>query len=298
MLKQTIYIGNPSYLKLKDRQLTIIDPESKTEIGRVAIEDMALLLLDHYQITISTQAIIALQANTVAIITCDAHHLPFGIMLPMYGNSEYSERIKKQMQVSDPLKKQLWKQTVYAKVKNQQAVLWQYQKPYAHMDYYLEHIKSGDRSNMEGIAAQNYWKYLLNDFQRVRFGDTPNNFLNFGYAVLRSIIARALVSSGLLPVLGIFHKNKYNPYCLADDIMEPYRPFVDKMVYQYIGSNKNHTELNKEAKAYLLQIATQDVKIDGNTRPLLVAVTTTTASLYKCYTGENRQIKYPEFLLE
>jgi CRISPR-associated protein Cas1 len=143
------------------------------------------------------------------------------------------------------------------------------------------------------MAAQFYWKHLFDNFSRERFGDEPNNLLNFGYAVLRSIVARALVSSGLLPVLGIFHRNKYNPYCLADDIMEPYRPFVDKLVYNYV-TNSNNNELTKEAKAHILTIATQDVFIDGVVRPLFVAVTTTTASLYKCFTGELRQIKYPE----
>jgi CRISPR-associated protein Cas1 len=154
-------------------------------------------------------------------------------------------------------------------------------------------VKSGDTSNREGVAAQFYWKHLFENFSRERYGEEPNNLLNFGYAVLRSIVARALVSSGLLPVLGIFHRNKYNPYCLADDIMEPYRPFVDKLVYNYVVDNCNY-ELNKDAKAHILTIATQDVFIDGVVRPLFVAVTTTTSSLYKCFTGELRQIKYPE----
>jgi CRISPR-associated protein Cas1 len=154
-------------------------------------------------------------------------------------------------------------------------------------------VKSGDTTNREGMAAKYYWKHLFENFSRQRYGDEPNNLLNFGYAVLRSIVARALVSSGLLTVLGIFHRNKYNPYCLADDIMEPYRPFVDKLVYNYVVDNYNY-ELNKEAKAHILTIATQDVFIDGVIRPLFVAVTTTTSSLYKCFTGELRQIKYPE----
>ena len=154
-------------------------------------------------------------------------------------------------------------------------------------------VKSGDTSNREGLAAKHYWKHLFQNFSRERFGSAPNNLLNFGYGVLRSIVARALVSSGMLPVLGIFHKNKYNPYCLADDIMEPYRPFVDKLVYNYTLNNNNN-ELNKDTKAIILTIATQDVLIDGVVRPLFIAVSSTTASLYKCFTGELRQIKYPE----
>jgi CRISPR-associated protein Cas1 len=293
MIKRTIYIANPSYLKLKQKQLVVQDPDSKEIKGTVPIEDIALLMLDHYQITISNQLLIKLQGNNVAVISCDEHHLPFGMMLPMYGHSEYSERIKHQLAASEPLKKQLWKQTVEQKIENQKVLLDLTNKVSEPLSEYKSTVKSGDTSNREGVAAQFYWKHLFENFSRERYGEEPNNLLNFGYAVLRSIVARALVSSGLLPVLGIFHRNKYNPYCLADDIMEPYRPFVDKLVYNYVVDNYNY-ELNKDAKAHILTIATQDVFIDGVVRPLFVAVTTTTSSLYKCFTGELRQIKYPE----
>lgn len=293
MIKRTIYIGNPSYLKLKQKQLVVQEPETKGIKGIVPIEDIALLMLDHYQITISNQLLIKLQGNNVAVISCDEHHLPFGMMLPMYGHSEYSERIKFQLAASEPLKKQLWKQTVEQKIQNQKALLDLNNKVSEPLVEYKLNVKSGDSSNREGMAAQYYWKHLFENFSRERFGEEPNNLLNFGYAILRSIVARALVSSGMLPVLGIFHRNKYNAYCLADDIMEPYRPFVDKLVYNYVVSNNNY-ELNKDAKAHILTIATQDVFIDGVVRPLFVAVTTTTSSLYKCFTGELRQIKYPE----
>lgn len=293
MIKKTIYIGNASYLKLKQNQMLVEDAETKTLKGSVPIEDMALLVLDHFQITISNQLLIRLQGNNVAVVNCDAHHLPLGLMLPLYGHSEYSERIKYQLQASEPLKKQLWKQTVEQKIKNQQLLLELNNKAYQPMIAYGLDVKSGDVTNREGMAAQFYWKHLFNDFSRARFGEEPNNLLNFGYAILRSIVARALVSSGLLPISGIYHRNKYNPYCLADDIMEPYRPFIDKLVFNYVSMHGLQEELTKEVKAHILTIATQDVKIDGVVRPLLIAVTTTTASLYKCYTGELRQIKYP-----
>jgi CRISPR-associated protein Cas1 len=215
-------------------------------------------------------------------------------MLPIYSHTEYSERLKNQINASEPLKKQLWKQIIIQKIKNQQAILQMNHKPFEHLNNYWQNVKSGDITNMEGIAAQNYWKYLFDDFQRDRFGERPNNLLNFGYAVLRSIVARALVSSGLHPTLGLFHKNKYNPYCLADDIMEPYRPFVDKMIINCLYRYQNETELTKEIKSYLLTIATQNVIIENKTRPLMVAVTTTTASLYQCYKGESRTIKLPK----
>lgn len=297
MLFRSIYIGNPAYLKLKDNQMKVMCPETKAERGSVPIEDLGLLMLDHYQITISHQLIQRMMGNNVVVISCDAHHLPHGIMQPLYGHTEHSERVKQQLNVSEPLKKQLWKQTVEAKIENQIAVLKQTGNFYEPMFDYLKQVTSGDTTNMEGIAAQYYWKYLIdNDFLRQRFGDSPNPFFNFGYAVLRSIVARAIVETGLLPVLGIFHKNKYNPYCLADDIMEPYRPYVDLLVVNWINNNTNNEELTKEFKAYMLQIATKDVMIENKNRPLLVAIKTTVYSLYKCYSLEKRTISYPQLI--
>ena len=295
MLKRTIYIGNPSYLKLKDNQLKIEDGITKELKGSVAVEDLGFLVLDHYQITLSHQLIIALQQHNVAIISCDESHLPLGLMLPMSGHVEHSERLKHQINLSEPLKKQLWKQTVEAKIYQQKSLLSKFGYVSEPMQTYMTNVKSGDTSNMEGIAAQHYWKQLFENFTRERDGDAPNNYLNFGYSILRSMVARALVSSGLNPTIGIFHRNKYNAYCLADDIMEPYRPYVDELVLEWLSKPCRPTELSKEAKTHLLKIATKDVKIDGLTRPLLVAVSSTTSSLYKCMTGEQRTIRYPEF---
>lgn len=297
MITRSIYIGNPAYLKLKDEQLYIMEPETGQMKGKVPVEDLGLLMLDHWQITVSHQLIQKMMGNNVVVISCDAHHLPHGIMLPLHGHTEFSDRIKDQMEASEPLKKQLWKQTIECKIDNQKEVLRRLGNYYEPMIDYRNNVKSGDLTNMEGIAAQHYWKYLISlDFLRQRFGDSPNQFFNFGYSVLRSIVARAIVETGLLPVLGIFHKNKYNPYCLADDMMEPYRPFVDWLVIDWLTRNPETEELTKEFKAHILQIAIKDVKIDGKTRPLMVAVKTTISSLYKCYTGEKRQVSYPEFL--
>lgn len=297
MITRSIYIGNPAYLKLKDEQMEIQNPETKEVKGKVPIEDLGLLMLDHFQITISNQLLQKLMGNGVVVISCDAHHLPHGMMLPLYGHTEHSERVKYQIEASEPLKKQLWKQTVECKIENQRTVLQYFKRPYETINNYLNEVKSGDTTNMEGIAAQYYWKNLIGEgFLRDRFGDSPNQYLNFGYAVLRSIVARSIVETGLLPVLGIFHKNKYNPYCLADDVMEPYRPFVDKMVIEWLEQFPTTEGLTKEFKSFILQMATLDVKIDEQTRPLMVAVKITASSLYKCYNGEKRQISYPEFL--
>ena len=295
MLYHSVYIGNPAYLKLKDKQLKVTDPESKEEKGSVPIEDIGLLMLDHYQITLSHQLIQELMKNNVILISCDERHLPLAGMLPFSGNTLFSERVKTQIEVSEPLKKQLWKQTIECKIQNQLKVLEQLGKYASPMYEYLKEVKSGDTTNMEGIAAQHYWKYLIdNDFLRDRFGDYPNPFFNFGYGVLLSIIARALVDTGLLLVLGIFHRNKYNPYCLASDIMEPYRPIADLLVMKWLQLHPEKQSLDKESKSFLLQIATQDVNIEKLVRPLIVGVKMTASSLLKCYTGEKRQMSYPE----
>ena len=295
MLYRSIYIGNPAYLKLKDKQLKVTDPETKEEKGSVPIEDIGLLMLDHYQITLSHQLIQELMKNNVILISCDERHLPLADMLPFSGNTLFSERVKAQIEASEPLKKQLWKQTIECKILNQLKVLEQLGKYATPMYEYLKNVKSGDTTNMEGIAAQHYWKHLIEgDFLRDRFGDGPNPFFNFGYGVLLSIIARALVETGLLLVLGIFHRNKYNPYCLASDIMEPYRPIVDLLVMKWLQLHPEKQSLDKESKTFLLQIATQDVNIEKLVRPLMVGVKMTASSLLKCYTGEKRQISYPE----
>lgn len=297
MITRSIYIGNPAYLKLKDEQMYIMEPLSGEMKGKVPVEDLGLLMLDHFQITISHQLIQKMMGNNVVVVSCDAHHLPHGIMLPLYGHTQHSDRVKDQLEASEPLKKQLWKQTVECKIENQKQVLIRLGNYYQPMVNYQNQVKSGDRTNMEGIAAQHYWKFLISlDFLRQRFGESPNPFFNFGYAVLRSIVARAIVETGLLPVLGIFHKNKYNPYCLADDLMEPYRPFVDLLVMDWLTKNPGSDELTKEFKAHILRIATKDLLIENNKRPLMIAVKTTATSLYKCYTGEKRLIAYPELI--
>ncbi len=293
MLYRTIYIGNPAYLKLKDEQMEVIDPQTKEQKGRVPVEDLGVLVLDHFQITISHQLIQKLMGNKVAVISCDAHHLPFGLMLPLHGHTEHSNKVKDQLSASEPLKKQLWKQTVEAKIENQMLLLKQLDLPYFPMKKYREQVKTGDSTNMEGIAAQHYWKHLISpDFIRERMGEFPNPLFNYGYIIVRSMMARAIVETGLLPVLGIFHSNKYNAYCLADDLMEPYRPLVDKKVMEWM-KNDSKEEISKEYKAYILGIATDDVRIQKTVRPFLVAIKETTVSLYKTYTGEKRKIAYP-----
>jgi len=293
MLKRTIYIGNPSILKWKNNRLVIEDPVTKEVKGSVPLEDLGFLVLDHYQITLSHLLMVALQQNNVAIISCDETHMPLGLMLPISGHVEHSDRLKDQINCSEPLRKQLWKQTVESKIYQQREVLRYLKREFEPMNEWLTDVKSGDNTNREGVAAQYYWSKLFDNFTRERYGEAPNNLLNFGYMVLRSMVARALVSSGLHPTIGIFHRNKYNAYCLADDIMEPYRPYVDLMVVEWIEQGGETKTLVKEFKAYILQIATRDVTINGLIRPMMTAISITSSSLVKCYSGESRVLHFP-----
>lgn len=305
MIKRTLYFGNPAYLSLSSRQLVIRKSESQKEgaqgenICTRAIEDIGVIVIDHPQITLTSALIAALLDNNVALITCDSHHMPTGLLLPLSGNTIQSERFQAQVSASLPLKKQLWQQTVKQKIANQSTILRQLTSAEAGcMDKWSNDVRSGDIDNLEGRAAAYYWKNLfaqeIDHFKRGREEATPNHLLNYGYAILRAIIARALVSSGLLPTLGIHHHNRYNAYCLADDIMEPYRPYVDAHVLVLLRQKGFQEELTQEDKAYLLQIPTLDVCVEGKRSPLLVAASLTTASVAKCFTGELRKISYPK----
>ena len=297
MIKQTLYFGNPAYLSLKDRQLVIRLPDKDQSVTR-PIEDIGVVIVDNKQITLTSSLIEALLGNNCALITCDSSHLPVGLMLPLCGNTTQSERFRHQLSASLPLKKQLWQQTISQKIANQAQVLKEcFGVEVGNMLSWSKNVKSGDSDNLEARAAAYYWRNMFDDedvFIRDREGEPPNNLLNYGYAILRAIVARGLVGSGLLPTLGIHHHNRYNAYCLADDIMEPYRPYVDELVVNIRKEFDDTDFLDKEIKKRLLSIPTIEVRINNHRRPLMVAVTETTASLYKCFSGELRKIAYPE----
>lgn len=311
MIKKTLCFSNPAYLSLRDKQLVIKLPEvekaenltdeikKETQVTR-PIEDIGVIVLDHKQITVTTGLIDALLDNNCAIITCDSHSMPVGLLLPLSGNTTQSERFRHQLDASQPLRKQLWQQTVQHKIRNQMMVLKQCSTAETKgMQRWINDVKSGDADNHEARAAAYYWKNLFGHivgFVRDREGVSPNHLLNYGYAILRAVVARSLVASGLLPTFGIHHHNRYNAYCLADDIMEPYRPYVDRLVYEITEQYGIDIELSKDIKAELLSIPTLDVVINDKRSPLMVGVAQTTASLYKCFSGELRKIAYPELL--
>ncbi len=309
MIKKTLCFENPAYLSLRDDQLVIKLPEveknpslpdqfKNDSVRMIPVEDLGVVILDHKQITITQGLIEKLLDNNTALITCGSSHIPTGLLMPLSGNTTQSERFLKQINATGSLKKFLWGQTIRSKIANQAFVLDKYRNSnIRNMKYWMEEVKSGDPDNYEGRAAAYYWKELFSEikgFTRDREGSPPNNLLNYGYAILRAVIARSLVGSGLLPTLGIHHHNRYNAYCLADDIMEPYRPFVDRLVVDIINSGEDISELSTSVKRQLLQIPTIDVMIAGSMSPLMIAAGQTTASLYKCFEGSVRKIKYPE----
>lgn len=311
MVKRTLYFGNPAYLSLRNAQLVLRLPEVekndtvsstfKKEAERtIPIEDIGVVILDNKQITITQGLIEALLENNCAVITCDSTRMPVGLMLPLSGNSIQNERFREQVNISQPLRKQLWQQTVQMKISNQMAVLQRYRSKIelGNMRAWIGNVKSDDADNLEARAAAYYWKNifpLIPEFTRGRDGVPPNNLLNYGYAILRAVVARALVGSGLLPTLGIHHHNRYNAYCLADDIMEPYRPYVDEIVIKIVDSGGNIENITQEIKSELLSLPVKEVLIGGKRSPLMIAVNTTAMSLYKCMAGLTRKIIYPEF---
>lgn len=301
MIKQTLYFGNPARLNVAHNQLRIelpADPGGGERVVTRPLEDIGVVVIDSPQITLTAPVLQGLMDCGAAVIICDERHLPSGLMLRMEGHSEQSERFRKHLSASLPLKKQMWQQTVAAKIRNQKAVLEaRTGDTLGNMQAWADNVKSGDSDNREARAAAYYWNRLFEHLpvaSRDREGIEPNSMLNYGYAIVRAIMARALVNSGLHPTLGIFHRNKYNAYCLADDIMEPYRPYVDKLVMQIMDDNSSASIRNKDIKRQILSIPTMEVRIGGLRRPLMVAATDTAASVYKCFAGEARKIKYPE----
>ena len=291
MLKKSILLENKASLSTKNLQLVI---KTETRESTIPIEDIGFLVIDHPEIYLSIPAMNLMIENNTSVIICNTNHLPNGMFLNLNSHHIQQEIFKNQINASVPLKKQLWQQTVIDKITNQGILLQKITSKNNNFEFLASKVLSGDSSNMEGVAASFYWKVFFEQkFKRERFGDYPNNFLNYGYAILRAATARALSGSGLLNTLGIHHKSKYNAFALADDIMEPFRPVVDEKVAE-IMQNYTEQELNTQIKAELLQILTRTVYFKDEKSPLMMALQKTASSLQQCYTGDRKKIKYPK----
>lgn len=291
MLKKSLLLENKASISTKNLQLVI---KTETRESTIPIEDIGYLVIDHPEVYLSIPALNLLIDNNTAVIICNTNHLPNGMFLNLNSHHIQQEIFKNQINASAPLKKQLWQQTITEKITNQGILLQKITSKNNNFEFLASKVLSGDSSNMEGVAANFYWKsFFEHNFKRERFGDYPNNFLNYGYAILRAATARALSGSGLLNTLGIHHKSKYNAFALADDIMEPFRPIVDEKVAE-IMQNYSEQELNTAIKAELLQILTRTVYFKEEKSPLMVALQKTASSLQQCYTGERKKIKYPK----
>lgn len=299
MIKRTLFFGNPAYLSTRNQQLVVSFPEEHKKEITIPIEDLGYIVLEDPQITITNGLLMKLVQNKTAVITCDQQHLPCSLLQPLVGHTEQSERMRHQLNASLPLKKNLWQQTITAKIDNQANHLLKREKNALKLKRWAQEVKSGDTGNHEAFAAGYYFQVLFEDvesFSRNQKGVPPNNLLNYGYAILRAVTARALISSGLLPSVGIFHRNKYNAFCLADDIMEPYRIYVDSLVFDLVETGGNISDLTTNLKAELLSVPALDVLLDDKWSPLMTAMSRTTNSLYECFAGDSRKVLYPEFV--
>lgn len=292
MLKRTLVFSNPMTLSLKNCQLVLAykdDPDNKVTIP---IEDIGVVIIEHQQVSITIPLMNALVEGNVQVVMCNNRGMPSAMLQSFEGNNLQGENLRNQMGAGEVLKKQLWKQIVEAKIRNQAALLNKVGQEGDRLKQYYQNVKSGDADNREGIAARIYFSELFGEsFLRDRTVPGINALLNYGYAILRAATARALVSSGLLPAIGIFHHNRSNAFPLADDVMEPYRPYVDEIVYDMALQAK--LDLTKEVKAELINVLYADTQFSKVTRPLSVGLTLTTASLSKCFAKEQTKLSLP-----
>ncbi len=292
MLKRALFFSTPFCLSLKDNQMIINTKQMPDMKKSIPIEDIGYVVLEHQQTSITLPLLNALSDNNVAVIFCGENRLPNAMLMNLDSNTTQGETYRMQIDASEPLKKGLWRQVVEAKIRNQAALLHKLGRDGDRLKPYYMNVKSGDGDNREGIAAKIYWSELFgNEFVRLRDGAAPNNLLNYGYTLLRAAVARALMGSGLFPAFGIFHRNRYNAFPLADDIMEPYRPYVDEIVYHMFMNGV--TNLDKDAKGQLLRVLYADTVFNKVTRPLDIGLTMTTSSLAKCFGGTGKKILYP-----
>ena len=298
MLKRTLFFGSPGRLSVKNDQLCYEprEPGEGPPFRTFPLEDLGCVLVESMQMNLTSFCINALAENNVALLFCGSTHMPSAQILPFSGNSLTGRNTAAQLDSTPALKGRLRKQTVQAKIMNQAGCLASLGIEDKKLHILAGKTRSGDLENSEAVAARHYFKLLGIDspFLREREGEPPNNALNYGYAILRAACARALTGSGLFCCVGIHHSNQYNAFALADDIMEPYRPFVDEMVFSE-REFFSVPELRREHKARLLQILVRDVQIKEERRPLSNVLAFTSASLVRCFLRAENTIVFPGF---
>lgn len=295
MLKRTLVFQTPMQLTLKNQQIVIACKESNSETRTIPIEDVGVVILEHQQTSITLPLLNALAEANVQVVLCNDKGMPNAMLQNLSGNNQQGETLRNQMNCGEVLKKQLWKQIVEEKIKNQAALLYKVGIDGDVLKTYYKNVRSGDSDNREGIAARIYFQNLFgNSFVRDRNQPGINALLNYGYTILRAAVARSLASSGLFAAIGVFHHNRSNAFPLADDVMEPFRPYVDEIVYNL--AMKGKLELTKEVKGELISLLYVDTVFDKVTRPLSVGLSLTTASLVKCYATEQSKLKFPKLV--
>jgi CRISPR-associated protein Cas1 len=296
MIKNTIAVTRSFHISYKMEQMILANKETGEEHSRT-MEDLGCVIFEHPQITFTQKAMQGFAKHNVSVIFCDEKYHPTSMLLHLDSHYIQTERFRHQIDASEPLKKNLWQQVVQAKLWNQGMLLKMLGKNGEPLFHLARKVKSGDPENKEAWGAKIYWNELFGkDFNRERDGDVPNNALNYGYAILRACVARNLAGSGLLPTLGIHHRNRYNSYCLADDIMEPYRPFVDWMVWEMheeLRVNESG-DLTQEHRHKLLELLRVDVAMQKKKQLLMNAVQITTAKLAQCFEGTRKKMLYAQ----
>jgi CRISPR-associated protein Cas1 len=286
--------GEPARLSVRNSCLVIergAEPEVTSPLGEVAV-----LLLAHPQLLLTQPVLARLASAGGMVIVCDDKHMPAAMLLPLEAHFTQGERFAQQTRISDPTRKRLWQSIVKAKVHAQARVLMELRGDDAGLDELAGNVRSGDPDNLEARASRRYWPALFRDptFRRRRFGGNQNTLLNYGYAVLRAIVARAVCASGLHPSLGLYHHNRYDAFRLADDLMEPYRPIVDRAVAFYCEAYGPAAELDKRAKATLIGALLQRFDVEGEKRTLFDIVQRSAASLAAVFAGQRRTLVLPE----
>ena len=295
MIKRIIEISRAkTYLSVRYGQLVI--KRNGEQISSIPCEDIGVLLVDHSGITYTHSVFTELLKCGAAVVLCSNNHHPAGMLLPIESNSVQTERFRKQIEAKEPLKKQLWKQIIRKKIKHQAKLVGKDSDVYKPLMTLRDRVRSGDPNNIEAQASKKFWRAYLQGtkFRRNIDGLPPNNLLNYGYMVIRAAVARALCSAGLLPSLGIHHRNRYNAFCLADDMIEPFRGFVESKVRQICEQQSIIDELDQGTKAAILEVLYEPVTIAGFSGPLLVGLHRTMASLQRCFAREQKELELPE----